>query len=114
MDMSQENFAEILGRSLAAYKKIESGCNGISVSVLRKLREKFSISSDYLLYGSYEEYNNVMDVIQNCKEADKMRILLELTQYFVEIKKKTFPEAHRDKKDNISESIKDIFDLENN
>ena len=86
MDMSQENFADILGISLSAYKKIESGCNGISVSVLRKLREKFSISSDYLLFGSYEEYNNVMDVIQNCKEADKMRILLELTQYFVEIK----------------------------
>lgn len=113
MGESQEKFAEYLDMSLSAYKKIESAENGVSVRVLRKLKEKFNISSDYLLYGDYKNIDNAMDVIQNCTEADKLRILLRLTQYFVDDKKKLYVEADQIKEEKaVSEILKHIFNIE--
>ena len=113
MGESQEQFAEYLDMSLSAYKKIESAENGISVRVLRKLKERFNISSDYLLYGDYKDIDNAMDVIQNCTEADKMKILLRLTQYFVGDKKKIYVEAKQLKEEKaFSELLKEILNIE--
>ncbi len=112
MGISQEKFAEYLDISLSAYKKIESADNGISVKVLRRLKEKFNISSDYLLYGDYEDLADAMDIIQNCTEADKMRIYLRLTQYFVNDKKKIFVEAKKNEEEDFAETLKHILDLE--
>lgn len=113
MGESQEQFAEYLDMSLSAYKKIESAENGISVRVLRKLKERFNISSDYLLYGDYKNMENAMDVIQNCTEADKMKILLRLTQYFVGDKKKIYVEAEQTEENKeVSKVLKDVFNIE--
>lgn len=113
MGESQEKFAEYLDMSLSAYKKIESAENGVSVRVLRRLKERFDISSDYLLYGDYKNFDQVMDMVQNCSEPDKMKILLRLTQYFVNDKKKIFTdiESKAQNKD-ISKELKHILDME--
>lgn len=113
MGESQEKFAEYLDMSLSAYKKIESAENGVSVRVLRRLKERFDISSDYLLYGDYKNFDQVMDMVQNCSEPDKMKILLRLTQYFVNDKKKIYTdiESKAQNKD-ISKELKHILDME--
>ena len=90
MGVSQEKFAEYLDISLSAYKKIESAENGISVRILRILKEQFNISSDYLLYGDYKGFNDVITLIDNCTEEDKMKIFLMLEHYFVHDKNKIF------------------------
>ena len=87
---SQEKFAEYLDISLSAYKKIESSENGISVNILRKLHRKFNISTDYILYGECKEFSDVLFLIDNCSETDKMKILFQLLHYFVNDKNKTF------------------------
>lgn len=112
MGESQEKFAEYLDMSLSAYKKIEGAENGVSIRVLRRLRERFNISSDYLLFGEFKNIDDAMDVIQNCTEADKMKILLRLTQYFVEDKKKIFVGTDSTKEEReVSEILKHILNM---
>ena len=112
MGVSQEKFAEYLDISLSAYKKIESADNGISVNVLRRLRERFHISADYLLFGDYKSFEEGMQVIQNCSEADKMKIYLRLTKYFVEEKKKIFVDSENKGEDESSQIVNDILNRE--
>ena len=90
MGVSQETFAEYLDISLSAYKKIEGAENGISVNILKKLHEKFNVSSDYLLHGEYKELENTMQLLDNCTEEDKMKVFLRLEHYFIHDKKKIF------------------------
>ena len=111
MGVSQEKFAEYLDISLSAYKKIESAENGISVKILRRLKSRFNISSDYLLYGDYKELSDAMDLIDNCTEEDKMKLYLRLTQYFVHDKKKIFVEEE-EKSQEFSDTLKRLLDVE--
>lgn len=108
MGISQEKFAEYLDISLSAYKKIEGADNGISVNILRRLRERFNISSDYILYGDYKNIEGALEFIQNCSEADKMKIFLRLTKYFVNDKKPTFTDMEIDGKDESENIINSI------
>lgn len=110
MGISQEKFAEYLDISLSAYKKIESADNGISVKVLRRLKEKFSISSDYILYGDYKNLDDVLEFIQNCSDTDKMRIFLRLTKYFVNDKKQIFVDSDMPGKDESKNIIENILE----
>lgn len=112
MGESQEKFAEYLDMSLSAYKKIEGAENGVSIRVVRRLRERFNISSDYLLFGKYKSIDDAMDVIQNCTEGDKMIILLRLIQYFVDDKKKIFVETNDPNEEReVSEILKHILNM---
>lgn len=104
MGVSQEKFAEYLDISLSAYKKLECGENGLSVNILRRLREKFNMSTDYLLYGDYKTINDAMEIIHNCNEEDKMKIFLRLAKYFTHDKKKIFVDTECD------EDLKKIAD----
>ncbi len=78
--MSQEKFAETLEISLSTYKKIESGQMGVSTDILKKVKHKFNVSSDYILYGDCENTEDVIDVVYNCSEMDKMKIFLKLSE----------------------------------
>ena len=111
MGVSQEKFAEYLDISLSAYKKIESAENGISVRILRTLKQQFNISSDYLLYGDYKNFDSAMELIENCTEEDKMKLYLRLTQYFVNDKKKIFVEKKKDL-EYPAKCLKNILDME--
>lgn len=109
MGISQEKFAEYLDISLSAYKKIESAENGISVKILRRLKEKFNISSDFLLYGDYKNLDDALEIIQNCSEADKMKIFLRLIKYFVNDKKQIFVDSDA-LEDDSADIINNILD----
>lgn len=82
MDYTQEKFAEILGISLTAYKKIESAENQITVNGLRILERELNISADYLIFGKPSDFNETWKLVQNCSENDKMHMFLRLYSYF--------------------------------
>lgn len=89
--LTQEQFAEVLGISVSAYKKVESGENQVSLYSLRNLYNKMSVSADYVLFGKKQDLNEVWKEILNCSEADKMIMFVRLLVYFIEMKKGVFP-----------------------
>lgn len=88
---TQEQFSEVLGVSLSAYKKIESSENGVSLFSLRRLYEEMNVSTDFILYGEYNSLDDVWKAVLNCSEKDKMYLFIRMLMYFTEIKKGTFP-----------------------
>ncbi len=89
-DLTQEQFSEVLGISLSAYKKVESGENQVSLSSLRNLYKKMSVSVDFVLFGENQKLSGVWESVLNCSETDKMFLLLKLLVYFTKMKKSTF------------------------
>lgn len=77
MHLTQENFAAKLDISVSAYKKIESGENGISSKVLRELK-KMNISADYVLCGECTPAEKIWLEVENSTDEDKMEIFLRL------------------------------------
>lgn len=88
--LTQEKFAELLGITLSAYKKIESAENQISLDGLRKLEKELKVSSDYILFGKNEDVDDVWKMIQNCSENDKMFLLFKLIIYFTKVKERSY------------------------
>lgn len=80
--MTQEEFAEILGISVSAYKKLESGENQVSISSLKNLRARKNVSSDYILYGDEPDLDGVWTKIANCSEMDKFILFFRLFKHF--------------------------------
>ena len=103
-NLSQEEFAEILGISASAYKKVERGENHVSLSSLKNLHKAMNVSTDYILYGDKENLDDTWCMILNCSEQDKMFLLLRLLSYFTKIKGFVFPSQ-----DNQSQEDKDIM-----
>lgn len=89
--LTQEKFAEVLGISMSAYKKVESGENQVSVSSLRNLYNEMRVSSDYVLFGKKQDLDEVWRAILNCSEEDKMLVFVRLLLYFTKMKKEIFP-----------------------
>lgn len=105
--LTQEQFADELGISVSAYKKLESGENGISTKRLRKLKT-MNISSDYILYGEQTSIERLRVDVENSSEPEKLEILLKLIMEF-----------SRDKvngggmtKEQMTELISSIYDKE--
>ncbi len=88
---TQEQFAEMLGISSSAYKKVESGENHISLPCLKKLHKEMSVSADYVLFGEKSGMDDTWEAVLNCSEKDKLFLLIKLWAYFSEIKKGIFP-----------------------
>lgn len=101
--LTQEELAEILGVNPNAVRAYERGAYGISKEVMCKFRKHFDVSVDYLLFGSNDDSDNLIMLVENASEADKMKILMRLMIYFVNEKKRTFT-GYRDTK-----GIIDIF-----
>lgn len=53
--LTQEQFGEIIGLGTKNVSAIERGVTGITVSTLKKICEKISISSDLILFGGQEK-----------------------------------------------------------
>lgn len=88
---SQEQFAQILGISTSAYKKIEACERQISLANLKKLYEKFNVSTDYILFGEKVLVDDIWTGVLNCSEADKLVLLLRLIHYFFAVKSEVYP-----------------------
>lgn len=93
--MTQEQFAEVLGISVSAYKKVESGENQVSLSSLRNLYNEMQVSVDYVLFGKKQDMSEVWKSILNCTEEDKMVMLMRLLEYFTDVKKEMFPRKNK-------------------
>ena len=104
--LTQEQFSEILGISVSAYKKVESGENQVSLSSLKKLYKEMKVSADYVLFGKNQSLDDTWEAILNCSETDKMFLMLRLLIYFTKSKKGTFPV-----KEAQSEEDKEIMQL---
>lgn len=96
-EKTQEQFAEILGISVSALKKIESGENQISVEGLRRLEKKLHVSADYIIFGKKTNPNMLWTDILNCTEDDKFYIMMRLIYYFTNIKNSTFCDSNTQK-----------------
>ena len=103
-NLSQEEFAEILGISASAYKKVERGENHVSLPCLKNLRKEMNVSTDYILYGDKKNLDDTWCMILNCSEQDKMFLFLSLFSYFTKIKGSVFP-----LQDNQLQEDKDIM-----
>ncbi len=77
MRLTQEAFAAKLRISVSAYKKLESGENGLSTRMLRKLKME-NVSSDYLLFGDVRPVDKLWLEVENSNAEEKMEILLRL------------------------------------
>lgn len=110
--LTQEKFAEKLGVSSTAYKKIESGENGVSLKVLKKYADVFNVSSDYILYGKSEDAEAIWAMIMNCTDEHKLRLLMRLTTYFSKVKGRAYCSREEQKKyDSEIENIRKEIDL---
>lgn len=86
MGKTQEEFAELFGVTLNAYKKFESAENQITLKALRILNKEYNISSDYLLFGEKTGMEDVWKGFQNCEEEDKLLLLLRIWAYFSKLR----------------------------
>lgn len=114
--LTQENFSEILGISLSAYKKVESGENQVSISCLRNLHNEMNVSADYVLFGKNQNMEGAWETVLNCTEVDKMLLMLRLMMYFTNLKKSIFPlkEDQLVKYDEVDHLVKSIKMFEEN
>lgn len=103
LDYTQEKFAEILGISLTAYKKIESAENQITLDGLRTLNRELGVSADYLLFGTRADTEKTWESIQNCSEDDKLMLMLRLFMYFSQAKKGKY--LSKDALEKLNENI---------
>lgn len=98
-DLTQEQFSEILGISVSAYKKVESGENQVSLASIRKLYKEMNVSADYILFGKNRGMDEAWETVLNCSETDKMFLMLRLFIYFTKHKKGTFPLTEKGSKE---------------
>ncbi len=83
---TQEEFAEELSISTSALKKIESGENGVSNRILRKLI-KMDVSSDYILEGKRQKLEKLLFEVENSTAEDKLSLLIKLLVDYAGVKK---------------------------
>ena len=105
---TQEQFSELLGISVSALKKIESGENQVSVSCLRKLNDTMSVSADWILFDKKADADSTWESIGNCSETDKLYLLLRLLHYFTGIKKSVY--TTQDEQMQYGEEIKQFME----
>lgn len=68
---SQQQFAEMLDVSIQTLSKIETGKQGVSVTMLRNCCQLLHISGDRLLFGDAIEENDVTLFLEQLKRVDK-------------------------------------------
>lgn len=105
---TQEQLAEILEITTSGYKKIESGECRLTKEKIIMLVEKLNISEGYLLFGKRSRMDTTWIQIMDLPDKEKMRILLRLSEYFINIKKSSI----FDKKllDEVDNPITDIVE----
>lgn len=78
LNLTQEQFAEILDISTQLYKKMESGENNVTLNTLNKMKNKLNFSADYLLFGEKETLIEIWDKALTLESMDKQILLFKL------------------------------------
>lgn len=105
---TQEGFAELLGLTLPAYKKIESAENQLTLDRMRILNKKLNVSADFLLYGKNSDFDETWKMIQNCTESQKLCLMIRLMTYFTKVKSSIYME-----KKSLQECDNEILEMIN-
>ncbi len=93
---TQEKMAEVLEVSVTLYKKMEKGSYNISVKTLRRLKEKFNVSIDYIMFGEQISFNHIWMLMQSSQNSVKLKLLLRLLAYFQKDCRECFVEKKQD------------------
>ncbi len=93
---TQEKMAEVLEVSVTLYKKMENGSYNISVKSLRRLKEIFNVSIDYLMFGEQISFDRIWMLLQSSRNSVKLKLLLRLLLYFQKDCGESFVEKKRD------------------
>ena len=88
--LTQEQLAEILKVTPNAVRAYEKGKYGLSREVMKLIRQYFHVTADFLLFGSEDSDNNLLFLVENASDEDKMKILIRLMVYFVSDKKRVY------------------------
>lgn len=78
LGLTQEKMAELLEVSIQTYKNMESGRGNISIATLRKMKEKISFSTDYLLFGESDGWIEVWNKVLALKERERLLLFLKI------------------------------------
>lgn len=100
--LTQEEFAERIGISVSAYKKVETGENQISMDCLAQIEQQMNVSSDYVLFGKKVEADEAWKGFMNCSERDKIFLLLRMLNYFTKVKEGKY----------VTQDIQAVYDEE--
>lgn len=80
LDLTQEQFAELLDISIQTYKNMESEKGRISMNILRKMKSKLDFSVDYLLFDENSELEYVWTQVLALTAIEKQVLLFRLLQ----------------------------------
>lgn len=80
LDLTQEQFAELLDISIQTYKNMESEKGRISMNILRKMKSKLDFSVDYLLFDENSELEYVWTQVLTLTAIEKQVLLFRLLQ----------------------------------
>lgn len=80
LNLTQEQFAELLDISIQTYKNMESEKGKISMNTLRKMKSKLDFSTDYLLFDENSELEYVWTQVLTLTAIEKQILLLRLLQ----------------------------------
>lgn len=75
---TQESMAEILNVSVSMIKKLESGENNISLSILKRLKNEFNVSSDFILFGEVKNDKYLEYEFESVSGEEKMKIFMRI------------------------------------
>lgn len=78
LNLTQEQFAEMLDISTQLYKKMELGENNITINTLNKMKSKLNFSADYLLFGEKDTLLEIWDKALTLESIDKQQLLIKL------------------------------------
>lgn len=106
LNLTQEQFADYMGISVSALKKIESYERPISLNCIENLYKNLNVSTDYILFGKKTVSDDLWRQVLNSKEKDKMIIFLKLFHYFTNNKTSIFPT-----KDEELKHLNEIFEF---
>lgn len=68
LNMTQEQFSEVLGLSLTYYGQIERGVSSISIEKLQVLYEKLNIDPTYIITGVERDTTYISTLINKCPQ----------------------------------------------
>lgn len=80
LDMTQEDFAEMIDVSIQTYKNMERGQGNISINTLKKMKRKLNFSTDYLLFAETSSLDSVWNSVLTLDGMDKQILLFCLLQ----------------------------------
>lgn len=81
-NLTQEDLAGVLNVSVSMVKKLESGENNITLTGLKKLKDKLGVSSDFILFGDPNDNKHEAYSIKSASKEDKVKILIYILSHF--------------------------------